>query len=94
VVRAVVQFEREPEAERYTQHLEEFAYKVEYDAFRHGKVFGSPFGEPPFAYYAEFEWADMEGFKAATRSDEFAATGRDAMEMGIPFTVAFVEIAE
>jgi hypothetical protein len=93
MIRAVVQFEREPDAERYTRHLEEFAHKVEYDAFRHGKAFGSPFGEPPFAYYAEFEWADMEAFKAATRSDIFAATGRDAMEMGIPFTVAFVELS-
>ena len=64
------------------------------DAFRHGKVFGSPFGDPPFAYYAEFEWADMDAFKAAVRSDEFAASGKDAMEMGIPFTVAFAEIAE
>ena len=33
----------------------------------------------------------MDAFKAAVRSDEFAAAGKDAMEMGIPFTVAFVE---
>ena len=37
-------------------------------AFRHGKAFGSPFGEPAFAYYAEFEWADMDAFKSAARS--------------------------
>ena len=41
--------------------------KVECQAFRHGKVFGAPFGEPPFAYYAEFEWADMDAFKAVAR---------------------------
>ena len=93
MVRAVVQYEREPEAERYARHVEEFAKPVECDAFRHGKAFGSPLGEPTFAYYAEFEWADMAAFKAAVRSDAFAASGKDAMEMGIPFTVTFVELA-
>jgi len=57
-------------------------------------IIGSPFGDPPFAYYAEFEWADMDAFNAAVRSEEFAASGKDAMAMGIPFTVAFAEIAE
>ena len=94
MVRAVIQYEREPEPERYARHLEEFTRPVQCDVFRHGRVFGSPFGDPPFAYYAEFEWADMDGFKAGVRSDEFAAAGKDAMEMGIPFTVAFAEIAE
>ena len=94
MVRAVIQYEREPDPERYAQHNDDFSSKVESDAFRHGKVFGSPFGEPPCAYYAEFEWADMDAFNAAVRSDEFAAAGKDAMEMGIPFTVAFIELSE
>jgi hypothetical protein len=94
MIRAVVQFEREPESERYARHLEEFVPKVKYDAFRHGKAFGSPFGEPPYAYQAEFDWADRDAFEAAVSSEEFAATGKDAMEMGIPFTVAFVEFSE
>jgi hypothetical protein len=34
----------------------------------------------------------MEAFKAATQSEEFAAAGKDAMEMGIPFNVYFVEL--
>ena len=34
----------------------------------------------------------MDAFKAAARSEEFAASGKDAMEMGIPFTVTFVEL--
>jgi hypothetical protein len=93
MIRAVIQFEREPEPERYKRHNEEFSAKVECDAFRHGKVLGSPFGDPPFAYYAEFEWADMDGFNTATRGDAFAAAGKDAMDMGIPFTVAFVELS-
>jgi len=93
MIRAVIQYEREPEPERYARHLDEFTAKVECQAFRHGRVFGSPFGAPPFAYYAEFEWSDMDAFKAGVGSDEFGASGKDAMEMGIPFTVAFVEIA-
>ena len=92
MIRAMVQFEREPEAERYQRHLDEFVSKVPCTAFRHGRAIGSPFGAPPYAYCAEFEWADADAFRAATQSEEFAVTGKDAMEMGIPFTVAFVEI--
>jgi hypothetical protein len=53
---------------------------------------GSRWGEPSARYYAEFEWDDMDAFKAATSSEAFAASGRDAMAMGIPFTVHFVSI--
>jgi hypothetical protein len=94
MVRAVIQYEREPESERYARHVEEFAREVECDAFRYGKAFGAPFGEPAFAYYAEFEWDGMDAFKGAARTEEFAASGKDAMDMGIPFTVTFVELAE
>jgi len=92
MVRAVILYEREPEPERYARHIEEFGAQVECDAFRHGKSFGAPFGEPAFAYYAEFEWADRDAFKAAVRTEEFAASGKDAMEMGIPFTVTFTDV--
>jgi hypothetical protein len=93
MVRAVILYEREPEPERYVRHVDELAAKVDCGAFRHGKAFGAAFGEPPFAYYAEFEWDDMDAFKTAARSEEFAASGKDAMEMGIPFTVTFVELS-
>ena len=92
MVRAVIQYEREPDPERYARHVEEFRTRSS-GAFRHGKAFGAPFGEPAFAYYAEFEWDDMDAFKSAVRSAEFAASGKDAMEMGIRFTVTFAEIA-
>ncbi len=92
MVRAIVKYESEPDPERYQQHIDEYASKVECSAFRHGKVFGSPFGEPTFRYYAEFEWDDMESFKAAVKAPEFAASGKDAMGMGIPFTVDFVSV--
>jgi hypothetical protein len=92
MVRAFILYEGEPDAARYQQHIDDFALKVEGATFRHGKVFGAPFGEPKFKYYAEFEWPDMDAFKGAARSDEFAASGKDAMEMGIPFTVTFAEV--
>ena len=93
MVRAVILYEREPDPDRYQRHLDEFVAPVECRSFRHGKALGAPFGEPAFAYTAEFEWEDMDGFKAAARSEAFAASGKDAMEMGIPFTVTFVELA-
>ncbi len=92
MVRAIIQYETEPDSDRYRQHNDEFSSKVSCSAFRHGKVFGSPFGEPKFRYYAEFEWDDMDAFKEAANSEEFAASGGDAMAMGIPFTVHFAEI--
>ena len=94
MVRMAVLYEREVDPERYQRHLDEFVDKVECQAFRHGKAFGSPFGEQAFAYYAEFEWADMDAFKETARSEAFAASGKDAMEMGIPFTATFVELSE
>ena len=92
MVRMAVLYEREVDPDRYQRHLEEFVSKVECQALRHGKAFGSPFDKPAFAYYAEFEWADMDSFKATARSEEFAASGADAMEMGIPFSATFVEL--
>jgi hypothetical protein len=92
MVRMAVLYEREVDPDRYRQHLEEFVSKVECQAFRHGKAFGSPFDQPAFAYYAEFEWADMDAFKATAGSEAFAASGKDAVEMGIPFSATFVEL--
>ena len=93
MVRAFVLYEGEtPDPARYEQHNRDFSYKVPGATFRHGGVFGAAVGEPKYKYYAEFEWADMDAFKAATRSEEFAASGKDAMEMGIPFNVYFTEL--
>lgn len=92
MIRAFVLFDGELDPDRYRQHVDEFGSKVACDAFRHGRIFGSPFGEPKFRHYAEFEWADMASFKAAANSPEFAASGKDAMSMGVPFTVHFAEL--
>ena len=92
MIRAIVQYESEPDPDRYQRHIDEFVQPVECAAFRHGKVFGSPLGEPTYRYFAEFEWADMDSFKAAVNSEAFAASGKDAMAMGIPFTVHFASL--
>jgi hypothetical protein len=92
VIRAIIQYESEPDPARYQQHIAEFVPPVECSAFRHGKVFGSPLGDRSYRYYAEFEWEDMDAFKAAVGSEAFAASGKDAMAMGIPFTVHFASV--
>jgi hypothetical protein len=91
MVRAFVLYEQEVDPERYRQHVEEFVRPIP-ATFRHGKVFGAAMGEPQFRYYAEFEFPDMASFQAAARSPEFAASGKDAAGMGIPFTVHFAEL--
>ncbi len=92
MIRVTMLYESEPDPDRYRRHLEAFVLPVECDAFRHGRVFGAPFGEPKYRYQAEFEWADRESFKAAASTEAFAASGKDAMEMGIPFIVLFSSI--
>lgn len=91
MIRAFVLYDGEPDEQRYAEHVE-LCRKVPAAAFRHGRVFGSPMGDPPHKYYAEFEWPDMDAFKAAARGEEFAATGADAMKMGVPFSVEFTEL--
>jgi len=92
MVRVVVLYDEAPDPERYALHLE-LCEAVPGATFRHGAVFGAPMGEPRHRYYAEFEWPDLESFKTATSSPEFAATGKDAMELGVKFNVEFVRLA-
>ncbi|MFL5936820.1 MAG: hypothetical protein ACJ744_13480 [Gaiellaceae bacterium] len=91
MVRAIVLYDAAPDPDRYAQHAE-LCHKVEGATFRHGRVFGAPMGEPKYGYYAEWEFPDEETFKAAARSEEFMATGKDAMEMGGRFTVLFADV--
>jgi hypothetical protein len=90
VIRVFVLYEQQPDPEVYEEHAE-VCRRVPGGTFRHGKIFGSPTGQR-YAYYAEWEFPDMDAFKAASRSDEFLATGKDAAAMGIPFHVHFAEV--
>jgi hypothetical protein len=91
VVRVVIVYEQEPDAERYAEHAE-LCRRVEGGEFRHGKVFGAPFGAPRYAYVAEWEFPDMDAFKSAARTPEFAETGKHAATLGVPFHVFFAEL--
>jgi hypothetical protein len=93
VIRAFVLYDEEPEADRYAQHAE-ICRRVPGATFRHGRVFGAPMGEPAYRYYAEFEFPDMDAFKSAARSEEFMATGKDTLEMGVRFQVLFADVSE
>jgi uncharacterized protein (TIGR02118 family) len=92
MVRVMVLYEIAPDPKRYEEHAT-LCRQVPGVTFRHGPVFGTPTGEEPeFGYYAEFEFADRDAFKAAARSPEFNATGPDAVAMGIPFKAVFAEV--
>ena len=92
MIRVFIVYEQEPDAERYSEHAG-LCEQVEGATFRHGKVFGAPMGDPKFSYYAEWEFPDMDAFKAAARTPEFTRTGVDAMAMGIPFQVHFADVS-
>jgi len=90
--RVMVFYEEEPDADAYAGHAE-VCRAVPNGVFRHGRVLGSPMGDAKHAYYAEWEFPDKESFDAAVRSEEFAATGRDARDRGLPRPFAeFLEI--
>jgi hypothetical protein len=91
MVIVMVTYEELPDPDRYAEHAE-LCSRVPRGEFRHGPVFGSPLGDPAFAYVAEWRFPDMEAFKAATRTAEFAATGQDAAEMEIAFRVHFCDL--
>ncbi len=91
MIRAFVLYDGDVDAQRYAEHLP-LARAVPAAAFRHGGVFGSPMGEPTHRYYAEFEWPDRAAFDAAIASPEWIASGKDAMAMGVRFSVEFAEL--
>ncbi len=91
MVRVFVLYEEEPERERYERHAE-LCRQVAGGTFRHGPIFGAPRGMPQFAYYAEWEFPSRDAFQEAARSEEFMATGKDAMAMGGRFHVHFAEV--
>ena len=92
MVRAFVLYEQEPDSGRYERHAELCRKVPGASAFRHGRVFGAPGGDPRYRYYAEWEFPDRDAFRQAARSEEFMATGKDAMELGGAFEVFFADV--
>lgn len=90
MTRVFVLYEAEPDPDRYAAHAELCA-RVPGAIFRHGKV-GPTLAGDPVAYYAEFEFADRDAFRATRGTPEFAATGADAAELGIAHSVHVVEL--
>jgi hypothetical protein len=90
MLRVFVLYESAPDPERYEQHAE-LCRKVPNGVFRHGAVKRTLVGDER-AYYAEWEFADSDAFKAAAATDEFKATGADAAEMGIPHSVYVADV--
>ena len=94
MVRAFVLYEGDVDPERYQQHLDEFVSQIP-ATFRHGKIVAHRrSARQRFHHYAEFEFPDMESFQQVANSPEFAATGKDAATMGIPFSAQVVVIDE
>jgi hypothetical protein len=92
MVRAIVLYEGDVDPDRYQRHIDEFVRPIP-ATFRHGKVFAAPPGmQQRYRYYAEFEWPDMATFQQVAGSPEFAASGKDAAGMGVPFSVHFAEL--
>jgi hypothetical protein len=90
--RVVVLYEREPERDRYREHLE-LTGRGPGVSITHGPIFGSPAGPPPFRYGAYLDFPDREAFETGTRSPEMRAAAEDAQSFGIPFQILFAEIA-
>jgi hypothetical protein len=92
MVRVFVLYDQEPDAARFEQHAA-LCRRVPGGTFRHGRVFGAPMAEPRYRYYAEWEFPDQDAFQAAASTEEFMATGKDAMELGVPFHVEFADVS-
>jgi hypothetical protein len=90
MIRVFVVYADLPDPERYAQHVELCKQVPGSIAFRHGPVTQTVAGEP-LAYYAEYEFSDLEAYKAAGPS--FAAPAGDAAEMGYAHSVYVATIA-
>ncbi len=91
MVRVFVVYESAPDPERYERHAE-LCRRVPGATYRHGRVLRTLHGAPELHYYAEFEFPDMDSFKAVADVEEFRATGKDAAEMGVPHSVYLASV--
>jgi uncharacterized protein (TIGR02118 family) len=77
---------------RFEEHAELCRRVPGLRAFRYGPVFGSPSGESPWTWTAEFEFTDPDAFRSGVRSAEMAATGQDVQQFAPDVELFFVRV--
>jgi hypothetical protein len=90
VIRVFVVYAEQPPQERYPEHVELSRREVPEATIRHGRIFGSPAGEPKYKYYFEYEFADRDAMRRS--QDGLMKAAADAQELGIAFEVFFAEV--
>jgi hypothetical protein len=90
LVRVFVLYSEKPPAERYAEHVEVSRREVPEATIRHGRIFGSPAGQPEYAYYFEYEFADRDAMKRS--QDGLMKAAEDAQDVGVPFKVFFADV--
>jgi hypothetical protein len=90
MIRVFVLYEQEPEPERYAQHVELSRREAPEAMIRHGRILGSPQGEPQYRYYFEFEFADRDAWKRSQPG--LVKSAEDAQELGVRFEAFFAEV--
>jgi hypothetical protein len=90
VIRVFVLYQQEPDPERYAEHVELCRREVPEATIRHGRILGSPQGEPEVRQYFEFEFADRDAWKRS--QDGLMKTAEDAQGLGVPFKAFFAEV--
>ena len=91
MIRVFVLYPEPPDEERYPDHVELSRREVPEATIRHGRILGSPQGEPKYAYYFEYEFADRDAWKRSF--DGLNRAAEDAQSLGKPFEVFFAEVA-
>ena len=90
MIRVFVLYQQEPDPDRYAEHVELCRREVPEATIRHGRILGSPQGEPEFRQYFEFEFADRDAWKRS--QDGLMKTAEDAQGLGVPFKAFFAEV--
>jgi len=90
MIRVFVLYGQEPEPDRYAQHVELSRRETPEATIRHGRILGSPQGEPKHHYYFEYEFPDRDSWKRS--QDGLVKAAEDAQELGVPFEVYFAEV--
>ena len=90
MIRVFALYPEEPEPARYAEHVALAERETPEATIRHGRIIGSPAGEPRYRYYFEYEFADREAWKRS--QDALMKAAEDAQAIGNPFEVFCAEL--